>query len=133
MLRRYWTVAVLALLWNLIGVATYLGSVMSEVPTAPAVPAWVTGAYAISVFAGTFGSVGLLLRRAWVPRLFQVVLLLGAAEWLRTLYLFAAERVAFGQPWTRLALILGGVALFTALSGLVFRSRGLRTRYGSPL
>lgn len=71
----------------------------------------------------------LLLRQAWVPRLFQAVLLLGAFEWLRTLYLFAQVRIAWGEPWTRLAIILGAVALFTALSGLVFRNRKLAIRY----
>ena len=71
----------------------------------------------------------LLLRKSWVPRLFQVLLVLGALEWLRTLYVFASMRIAFEQPWTRLALILGAVALFTALSGWVFRSRALKARY----
>lgn len=72
----------------------------------------------------------LLLRKPWVPRLFQALLVLGALEWLRSLYVFAAMRIAFEQPWLRLAVILGAVALFTAFSGLVFRSRGLRSRYG---
>lgn len=74
----------------------------------------------------------LLLRRSWIPRLFQVVLLIGALEWLRTLYVFASMRVAFEQPWGRLALILGSVALCTALSGLVFRNGKLRSRYSAP-
>jgi len=71
----------------------------------------------------------LLVRDSWVPRLLQVLLLLGALEWLRTLYSFAQMRIAFEQPWTRLAIILGAVALFTALSGLVFRTKTLRKRY----
>lgn len=71
----------------------------------------------------------LLVRSAWIPRLFQLLLVLGALEWLRSLYFFAAMRVAFGEPWTRLAMILGGVALFTALSALVFRSKSLRDFY----
>jgi hypothetical protein len=71
----------------------------------------------------------LLLRKWWVPRLFQTLLVLGALEWLRTLYVFAAMRMAFEQSWTRLALILGVVALFTALSGGVFRSRALKSLY----
>jgi hypothetical protein len=74
-----------------------------------------------------------LLRRAWVPTLLQALLVLGALEWLRTLWVFASMRVAFGEPWIRLALILGGVALFTALSGLVFRSRHLRSHYRAML
>ena len=72
----------------------------------------------------------LFLRKSWVPPLFQALLLLGALEWLRTLYAFAAMRIAFGQPWGRLAVILGAVALFTALSGMVFRSRGLSSWFG---
>jgi hypothetical protein len=71
----------------------------------------------------------LLVRKSWVPRLFQVLLLLGALEWLRTLYMFAAMRIAWEQPWLRLAVILIAVALFTALSGLVFEGRSLRARY----
>ena len=72
----------------------------------------------------------LSLPRPWVARLAQAVLVIGALEWLRALYYFAAMRSAFGEPWTRLALILGAVAVFTALSALVFRSEGLRQRYG---
>ena len=71
----------------------------------------------------------LFLRKPWVPRLFQVLLVLGAIEWLRSLYMFAQMRIAWGEPWTRLAIILGTVALFTALSGLVFRNKKLAARY----
>ena len=71
----------------------------------------------------------LFLRQWWVPRLFQILLVLGALEWLRTLYAFATIRIALEQPWTRLAFILGAVALFTAFSGLVFRSRALKSWY----
>ena len=71
----------------------------------------------------------LFFRKSWVPRLFQVLLVLGALEWLRSLYYFAAMRIAWDQPWTRLAIIIGAVALFTALSGLVFKSEAMRARY----
>lgn len=71
----------------------------------------------------------LFLRKPWVPQLFQGVLIIGALEWLRTLYMLAAMRIGFEQPWGRLAVILAAVALFTALSGLVFNTRSLRTRY----
>jgi hypothetical protein len=71
----------------------------------------------------------LFLRESWVPRLMQIALLLGSAEWLLSLYRLAGQRIEWGQPWARLALILGVVALFTALAGLVFRSKALRRRY----
>ena len=73
----------------------------------------------------------LLVKQAWVARLAQVVLVLGGIEWIRTLLVFVAARREFGQPWTRLALILGTVALFTIGSGLMFSLSGaLRRRYG---
>jgi len=71
----------------------------------------------------------LFLKEAWVVRLIQVALLLGSLEWIRTGYVFAQQRIEFDQPWTRLVIILGSVALFTALSALVFRSKSLRQRY----
>jgi hypothetical protein len=71
----------------------------------------------------------LFIRKSWIPRLFQAVLLAGALEWLRSLYFFAAMRIAWDQPWTRLAVILGAVALLTALSGLVFNNKNLRRYY----
>jgi membrane-associated PAP2 superfamily phosphatase len=73
----------------------------------------------------------LFVKRAWVARSAQLVLLLGGLEWIRTLLVFVAARRAMEQPWTRLAVILGTVALFTIASGLVFSfSKVLRRRYG---
>ena len=85
----------------------------------------------LAIPAGFFAvlPLSLLFRESWVPRLMQILLVLGALEWLRTLVMFARVRIEFGEPWTRLAVILGTVALFTALSGLVFRSKALRSRY----
>ena len=71
----------------------------------------------------------LVIRKAWVPWLIQFALLLGAVEWIYTLAFVAQLRASQGMPWTRMAVIMGGVALFTVLSGLVFRSKGLRKRY----
>jgi hypothetical protein len=72
----------------------------------------------------------LALRRSWVPRVLQLALLAGAAEWLWTAALLAQQRLALGQPWLRMACILGGVALLTLAAALVFRSARLKARYG---
>ena len=71
----------------------------------------------------------LFFRQRWVPPVIQLALMLGVLEWLYTLYSFAQVRIAMDQPWTRLALILGAVALLTGLSTLVFRNRYVRQRY----
>ena len=67
--------------------------------------------------------------RAWAARVLQVALLAGAFEWLRTLVLFASARMAMGQPYLRLTLILVGVAAFTAASAAVFQHARLKRRY----
>ena len=71
----------------------------------------------------------LAVKKSWVPWLIQVALLLGAIEWLRTLMFVAQMRIEFGMPWTRMAIIMGSVAMFTAFSALVFRGKALRKRY----
>lgn len=68
--------------------------------------------------------------RPWMARLVQVALLVGGFEWISTLFMNIATRSDLGEPWMRMAFILGGVALFTFGSLLVFRSPTLRARYG---
>lgn len=76
------------------------------------------------------GLLGLLaLRRVWVPRVLQLALLAGAGEWLWTAAQLVQQRLALGQPWLRMALILGAVALLTLAAALVFRSAALKARY----
>jgi hypothetical protein len=71
----------------------------------------------------------LLIRKAWVARSIQILLLLGAAEWIRAMFGYIELRKHIGEDWGRLAIILVTVALLTACSGLVFRGRSLRLRY----
>ena len=73
----------------------------------------------------------LFVKKHWVPWILQLVLLLGAIEWILTLVSVAQLRVELGMPWMRMAIILGAVATFTLLSGLVFRLRALRMRYNA--
>lgn len=73
------------------------------------------------------------LQRRWVPRVFQVILGLGALEWLRTLLALRDMREALGQPHARMVAILGTVAVFTALTAAAFelpRVRGWYRRRG---
>jgi len=71
----------------------------------------------------------LLVRAPWAARVLQAALVLGALEWLRTAAALVAVRQSMGQPYTRLALILGAVALATALCALLFQWRPVRERF----
>ncbi len=72
----------------------------------------------------------LFVPRVWAARTVEAGLALGAAVWIRTLATFAGERRAAGLPYTRLALILGGVALATGACLLVFRSERVKRFFG---
>src|ERR1044072_2304809 len=62
-------VAALGLLWNLFGVYAYLQTVhvlpAGEGMAMETMPAWMTAAFAIAVFGGSLGSLGLLLLKRW--------------------------------------------------------------------
>jgi hypothetical protein len=79
------------------------------------------------------GLVALLFVRArWARLTLQVALAIGTLEWLRAAWEFASIRAAMGQPYTRLLVILGSVALVTALSALALRTRTARDHFDSP-
>jgi hypothetical protein len=82
----YWLVAVLALLWEAGGCYAYLTQVsmkvadMGALPAAQrdlwlAMPAWVWSAYAVAVWVGLCGALGLLMRQRWARAAFLVSLL----------------------------------------------------------
>ena len=70
----FWIISVVALLWNGMGVNAYLQQAYmtegfkaqynaEQLEAIANTPAWVTAAFAIAVFAGFLGCVGLLLRK----------------------------------------------------------------------
>ena len=77
----FWIISVLALVWNSMGVMAYVGQAyMNEEAYAAleageqayhdGVPAWVTAAFAIAVFAGALGCIALLMKKKWANSLF---------------------------------------------------------------
>jgi len=71
----------------------------------------------------------LLIKKNWIPKLFQIALIVATIEWLRSLYIYIIEYQQIGKPWTRLLIIIGSVALFTLLSALVFQLKSVKEKY----
>ncbi|MBT8313112.1 MAG: hypothetical protein KJP26_01515 [Maribacter sp.] len=82
----FWVVSVVALIWNLLGAMAYLAEafITDEMKAAmPAdqlelmenTPAWATAAFAIAVWGGVLGCIGLLLRKKWARPVLVVSLL----------------------------------------------------------
>ena len=78
---RYWLVVILSFLWYAVGVFNYLAQAYITDETLVSfpdevqlyytnLPAWVTAAFALAVFGGLLGSVGLFLRKKWASFLF---------------------------------------------------------------
>ena len=67
--------------------------------------------------------VPLFLLRPWAQVVVRGALALGTLVWLWTLAQDARERLAYGEPWLRPVIILGGVAAFTAWSAWQLRPR----------
>ncbi|MFZ3273182.1 MAG: hypothetical protein WA143_02795 [Lutibacter sp.] len=87
----FWIISVAALIWNIMGVIAYLGQaymteeVLKALPEGEQayhnnVPAWVTAVFAIAVFAGLFGCLGLLLRKKWATILFVISIIAVIAQ-----------------------------------------------------
>lgn len=89
--KSFLWISSLALIWNLIGLASYVARVtmspdaLAALPEAQRglyenVPAWATSAYAIATTAGVVGSLLLLLKRAWAVPVFIISLLAVLAQ-----------------------------------------------------
>jgi hypothetical protein len=71
------------------------------------------------------------VRRPWSLPVLQGLSYVAAIIWLFTAWHIAQERQLGGEPWLRAAIILGGVAASTVLTGLLLNSESLRARYRS--
>jgi hypothetical protein len=85
------------------------------------------GLFLLGVFGLLFPWL-LLVKRSWATRAVQLFLILAAAEWLHTLIVIAAQRQATGQPWIRMATILGVVALFNFWAAMAVREKTFSVR-----
>lgn len=82
----FWIISVIALLWNAMGVNAYIQQAYKtdsfkamyteeQLDMIANTPAWATAAFAVAVFAGILGCLGLLLRKKWAKSLFLLSLL----------------------------------------------------------
>lgn len=87
----FWIIAIFALLWELMGVGSYLYHVTltdAQIDALPAgqaelmrvTPAWIDGAFAIATWGGLLGAIGLLLRRRWSRALLLVSVIAAAIQ-----------------------------------------------------
>lgn len=126
--KWYLPVAILALLWNLLGCAAYLGDVMltpddiakmspAQQALYAARPAWAVSATAIAVWGGAAGCLGLVLRKRWA---LPLLLLSLAGVIVQDVALFGLSSA--GSQAGTVAYVLQGLVLAIAI-GLVLLAR----------
>jgi len=112
-------VAGLGLLWNLYGVYQYLMTVGmiggAAEAAADATPAWVKGAFAVAVFGGALGCLGLLMLRRWSKLLLLLSLL---AVLAMDAWIFLISGLAGDMPPAELAVTVAVVVLAILLAWL---------------
>lgn len=119
----FWIIGVVALIWNGLGVMSYLGQafmtdeVKATLPDAERalyenIPTWVTAAFAIAVFAGLLGSIFLLARKKAARFVFLISLIAILAQMSYSLFMSkAAEVYGPGGVIMPVMVILIGVFL----------------------
>jgi hypothetical protein len=131
--KWYLPVTILALVWNLIGCAAYLGDVMLTPEDIAAMdqtqqalynsrPAWAVAATALAVWAGAAGCIGLILRKSWsLPLL--LVSLAGVA--VQDIGLFVLSGVDAGPA----VMGMQGVVLLIAIGLVVLARKAIARRW----
>jgi uncharacterized membrane protein len=123
----FWVISVVGLIWNLLGVMNYLSQAYMSDETLAAMtqaqqevmnstPAWATAAFAISVFGGTIGCIGLLMRKTWAKHALLVSFIAILAQMLYSIIMAKAYQ-AFGPSAlviSILVIIIGGFLYYYA-------------------
>ncbi len=89
--KWFWAISIIGLIWNIMGVAAYLGQAymtdeaLAALPEGDQnfynnMPAWVTAVFAIAVFSGALGCIALLLRKKWASLVLLISLIAVIAQ-----------------------------------------------------
>jgi hypothetical protein len=129
----FWLVAGLAVLWEAMGVASYVGQAYQLTPMdenqrrlVASTPAWVTGVYAVAVFSGLAGALGLVLRRRWATALLVLSLVAATLQFGWVILFSDALQLLGGSAAILPIAIMLVAALLVAFARSADRSGWLR-------
>jgi hypothetical protein len=124
-MRTFWIIAIVLLLWNLIGDAAFLMQFNADLDkialTDPvqadafrSMPTWTWAVYAIGVASGTVGAIALLLKRKLATVLFAISLACIVLQfgWTFLGYGLVAKK---GATTVLFPLVITGIGLFSLL------------------
>lgn len=119
--KGFWIVGIIALVWNLIGVAMFWMQMMMtperlalmaepQRQVYEATPIWLNLAFAIAVLGGVLGAIGLLAKKRWAVTMFFVSLLALLVQMIGG-YVVTPAWVAYGVAGLVMPIVLIAIAL----------------------
>ena len=114
----YWVAAIFFLIWNALGVFSFIGHTFITEEALAALPEneralygeyplWTTLVFALAVFGGTLGSIGLLVRKKWAKTAFIVSLTAIVPQMIHNLFFTRSMEVyGPGQASTMPVLVV---------------------------
>ncbi len=119
--KSLWLIGLIALIWNLIGVAMFWMQISigpeqlaamrdAERLVYQATPMWLNVAFAIGVFGGVLGAIGLLAKKRWAVTMFFVSLIALLVQMIGG-YLTTPAWAAFGAAGLVMPIIVIVIAL----------------------
>ncbi|CAN7230979.1 hypothetical protein LJR168_003260 [Pseudoxanthomonas sp. LjRoot168] len=130
----YWIVAVFALVWNLIGVAMWYLQVsmtpeqLAAMPEAQrqvyeGTPGWINIVFAVAVFGGVLGALGLLMKKRWAGTMFLLSLIALLVQMIGA-YVVTPAWAAYGPVGLMMPVVLLLIALFLLWYANKAKARG---------
>ena len=121
----FWVIGVIALIWNGLGVMSYIGQAFmtdemkAALPEAERalydnVPAWVTAAFAIAVFGGLLGCILLLMKKKAAKTVFLVSLIAIIVQMTYNLFMSKAVEV-YGPGGAIMPIMVIAIGVFLLL------------------
>jgi hypothetical protein len=118
----FWAIAIVALLWNLLGVVMFVMQVgmtpemMAALPADQrsvyeAAPPWVNIAFGVAVFGGVLGALGLLMKKRWAVLMF-LLSLVGLVVQFVSVYAMTPAWQVLGPSGAIMPAVLVLIAVF---------------------
>ncbi|QLE01558.1 hypothetical protein HX109_08260 [Galbibacter sp. BG1] len=128
----FWLVAILALLWNLMGIGAFILDVTISEETLSAMPdvqremyennpLWSKLVYGTAVFTGFIGALGLLMKKKWAKPVFIISLIAILVQMGFSLFVLKTPD-AFGP----MAYIIPVMVILIAAFLVAFANRGIK-------
>lgn len=114
----FWIIAIIFLLWNLMGVGSFFmhtfisNDTLEAMPTVErelyeSYPLWTEIVFAIAVFTGFLGSLGLILRKKWSKSAFIISIIVVIPQMIHNVFFTKAMEVyGVGQAITMPILVV---------------------------